>query len=322
MGLYLSQRVFQSAVVLLIMSFVVYSLIGLMPGDPIDIMLAANPEAGPEDAARLRAIYGLDRPLYIRYFSWLDAVLHGDFGYSRLFNQPVLDILMPRLWSTVTLMSVSISFAVIIALPLGIKAAQKPHGLADNFINLFCFAGISIPQFWLALLFITLFAVTLGWLPASGTGNTGNVSTSIQLSHLILPVLTLTTASIANYTRHIRSAMIEALQGEHIRTARAKGCSEFRVVWLHALQNALLPFITIIALDFGTLFGGALITETMFAWPGMGKMIYDAIMGNDFNLALIGLLFVTLMILIGNFCADLAYSFLDPRISLKDKLDG
>lgn len=319
MAQFLTSRVLQSAIILFLMSFLVYVLIGLMPGDPIDIMLAANPHASAEDAARLRAIYGLDRPLYERYGAWLGAVLSGDFGHSRLYSQPVTDVLWPRLWATLKLLGIAVPLAVLIAVPIGVYAARKPYTATDNAVNLFCFAGVSIPPFWLALLLISLFAVTLGWLPAGGTGAESGEGGFLQrLSYLVMPVMTLTVASLATYTRHVRSAMMEALRADHVRTARAKGCSERRVVWKHALRNAATPLVTIVALDFGTLFGGALITETMFAWPGMGKLIYDAIMGNDYNLALVALLFVTLMILVGNLLADAAYAALDPRVSFRE----
>jgi peptide/nickel transport system permease protein len=316
MPAYLFSRFLQAGVVLFLMSFLSYILIGLMPGDPIDIMLAANPEATAEDAARLRAVYGLDQPLLSRYWQWLSDALTGDFGYSRLFSQPVGDLLLSRMGYSLVLMGLSLLLALIIALPAGIYAAYRKDSFADRFINLTCFAGISIPPFWLALLLISLFAVTLGWLPAGGYALDEDAGIWVALQFLALPVLTLSLATIAGYTRYIRSAMIESLQQDHIRTARAKGCSEIAVILRHGLRAALPPVVTVLSLDFGTLFGGALITETVFARPGMGKLIYDAILGNDYNLALLSLLTVTVMILIGNLLADLSYAWLDPRISL------
>ena len=312
---FLLGRLIQAAFVMLIMSFVAYCLIGLMPGDPIDIMIAANPEATAEDAARLRAIYGLDQPLITRYGHWLTSALSGDFGYSRLFSQPVADLIGPRLINTLILMFSALGLAFLIALPTGIYAAYKKGTFSDRFINLFCFAGISVPSFWLALLLISYFAVTLMWLPAGGFALEG-ADLWVRFKFLLLPVLTLAIAAVAGYTRYLRASMIESLEGDYIRTARAKGCSERRVILKHALRPAMAPVITVLSLDFGRLFGGALIVETVFARPGMGKMIYDAILGNDFNLALLALLIVTLMILIGNLLADVAYAWLDPRISL------
>ncbi len=317
MTLYLFKRFIQALFVLLAMSFVCYILIGLMPGDPIDIMLAANPEATAEDAARLRAIYGLDQPLVTRYGHWLAAAMTGDFGYSRLFSQPVFDLIWPRLLNTFVLMVSALLLALLVALPAGIYAAYKKDSLSDRLINGFCFAGISIPSFWLALLLISFFAVTLMWLPAGGFA-LDDASLWVHIKFMILPVLTLAMTSVAAYTRYLRASMIESFQGDFIRTARAKGCSERRVILRHALRPALAPVVTVLSLDFGTLFGGALIVETIFARPGMGKLIFDAILGNDYNLAILSLLVVTIMILIGNLLADLSYSIIDPRVKIAE----
>ena len=312
---YVAQRSVESLLVLAVMSVVIYALIGLMPGDPIDLMISANPNLTPADAARLKALYGLDLPLYERYWNWLTAALGGDFGYSRLFSRPVLDVLPAFLGRTAILMGTSFVLSVAIAIPTGIWAATRPYSRADYVINLLSFAGISVPPFWLALLLIMLFAVGLGWLPAGGMQTVGLDSLVDKARHLALPVLALTLLSVAGVTRYVRAEMIGVLRQDYVRTARAKGVPESSVVWRHALRNALIPVVTVLALDFGALFSGALITETVFAYPGMGKLIYDAILGNDFNLALVGLLFATLLTLVGNLLADLAYAKLDPRIS-------
>ncbi len=313
---FLLARCGQAALVLLVMSFVIYSLIGLMPGDPIDVMIASNPGATPEVVAHLRAIYGLDQPILFRYSHWLLAALQGDFGFSRTHSQPVMVVLLPALWQTCKLMLTSFVVSIVLAFVLGIFAALKPGGIADAVINLFAFAGISVPVFWLALVLILVVAVDLHALPASGISTVGDGGFADQLRHLILPVTTLALANTGQFTRFVRASMIETLRMDHIRTARAKGAGEGRVVLVHALRNALIPVVTVMALSFGGLFSGALITETMFAQPGMGKMIYDAILGNDFNLALTGLLFATLVTLLSNLLADLAYAWLDPRIAL------
>ena len=316
MSRFIVRRLLQALVVLLIMSFVIYGLIGLMPGDPLDTMIASNPGATPEVVAHLRVIYGLDQPLMLRYWHWLIAALTGDFGYSRTHSQPVLEVLGPALWITTKLMLISFVLSVVLSLVLGIIAALRPNGWADTLISLLAFAGISVPVFWLALVMILVFAVQLHWLPASGTGNLGDGGLTDQIRHLAMPVITLALASTGSFIRFVRAAMIETLRMDHVRTARAKGAGERRVIMVHAFRNALIPVVTVIALSFGTLFSGALITETMFAQPGMGKMIYDAILGNDFNLALTGLLFATLVTLLSNLAADIAYGWLDPRISL------
>jgi peptide/nickel transport system permease protein len=317
MGAFVLRRVGETLVVLLVMSFVVYGLIGLMPGDPIDIMAASMPGVTPEVVAKLKAIYGLDQPLLLRYWRWLIAALQGDLGFSRTHSQPVLEVLAPALWQTCKLMLTSFVLSVAAALVLGLLSALRPGGLADSVIGLFAFAGISVPVFWLALVLILTFAVWLHWLPASGMSNVGDGGFIDQLRHLTLPVLTLALANTGQFTRYVRAAMIETLRMDFVRTAWAKGASAWRVVIVHGLRNALIPVVTIMALSFGTLFSGALVTETMFAQQGMGKMIYDSILSNDFNLALSGLLFATLVTLLSNLAADLAYGWLDPRITLK-----
>jgi peptide/nickel transport system permease protein len=308
------ERLGQSAVVLAVMSFVIFALIGLMPGDPVDLMLSADPDLTQADIEKLREIYGLDRTVVERYASWLGAALAGDLGFSRLFAQPVLDVLLPALGHTLALLGISLCLALCIGLPMGIWAAVRPYSVRDYAVNLFAFAGISIPSFWLGLMLIILFAVILGWLPAGGLGTPGLDSWSDRLIYLVLPATSLTLASVGGHTRYMRASMLETLRQDYIRTARAKGLSERRVVLGHALRNALIPVTTIIALDFGFLFSGALITETIFAYPGMGKLTFDAVMGNDFNLALVCLLLATVVTLAGNILADLAYSWLDPRI--------
>ena len=313
----IAHRLAHSVLVLLVISFAVYGLIGLMPGDPIDLMVSADPDLTPEDAKRLKALYGLDQPIISRWWHWLTAALRGDFGYSRLYATPVLEVLAPALGNTLMLLGASFLLALAIALPAGVYAAMRPFGPRDHAINVLAFAGISVPVFWFALVLIIIFAVTWGLLPASGTGAADGVSGFEQWRYLVLPVATLTIASVGGHTRFVRGAMIEAMSQDFVRTARAKGASEARVVWRHGLPNALIPVVTILALEFGTLFSGALITETIFAWPGMGKLIFDAIMGSDFNLALVALLLATAVTLAGNLAADLLYAWLDPRISYR-----
>jgi peptide/nickel transport system permease protein len=315
---FLLHRFWQSALVLVVMSFAVYSLIGLMPGDPVDLMITADPKITPEDAARLRELYGLDQPIIERYGNWLSAALRGDFGYSRLYARPVMEVLGPAIANTVTLLGLSLGLALLIALPAGIAAAYRPYSRLDYSINMAAFAGISVPPFWLALMLIIGFAVILGVLPAGGIGSAGDGGIWDNARYLVLPVVSLTIASIGGHTRYMRASMIETLRQDYIRTARAMGAGEMRVVFGHALRNAMIPVVTIIALDFGSLFSGALITETIFAWPGMGRLIFDSIMGNDFNLALVALLLATVLTLIGNFLADIAYVWLDPRVSFRE----
>jgi peptide/nickel transport system permease protein len=312
---FLATRSLGAGVTLLVKSFIIFGLIGLMPGDPLDLLIQANPEATPEDVAKLRAIYGVDQPIGDRYWAWLIQALHGNFGYSRAQHRPVLEVILPALGNTLILMGLAFVISTLIAVFLGTVAATQKGRLLDRAINLLAYAGISVPSFWLALVLIYIFAVRLGWFPAGGMPQQGEGLHGWAL-RLTLPLLALVMVEIGGLTRYARSAMLEVLGQDYIRTARAKGISTPRLLFRHALRNAMIPIATIIALGFGYLFSGALLIENMFAWRGMGRLILEAIMGNDYNLALVCLLFTTAMILVANILADLAYTWLDPRISL------
>ncbi len=307
-------RLIQMATVVIFMSFVCYVLLGLMPGDPVDLLISADPRLSAEDAARIKAIYGLDQPLLQRYLNWLGSAVQGDFGYSRLYAKPVLIVLWNALQNTLLLMGLALLVSVSIAIPAGVLAARRIHSLTDYSINMICFAGISVPPFWLALMLILLFSVILGWLPANAIP-LGEVGFLERARGLILPVVTLTMISIGGVTRYVRAALHESLQQDYIRTAFAKGLTNRQVITNHALCNSMIPVVTIISLDVGAFFSGALITEFMFGYPGMGKLLFDAVLGSDYNLALVGLLLATCVTLVANFIADIVYAVLDPRIS-------
>ncbi len=312
---FLATRSAGALITLLVKSFIIFALIGLMPGDPLDMLSQANPEATPEEISNLRHIYGVDQPLGARYWAWLVQAMHGDFGYSRMQHRPVMEIIIAGLGNTLVLMGIAFVISTVIAIFLGTIAATRRGSWMDRAINMLAYAGISVPSFWLALVLIYIFAVKLGWLPAGGMPHPGDGATG-WASHLLLPVLALVMVEIGGLTRYARAAMIEVLGQDYIRTARAKGITNKRMLFRHALRNAMIPVITIIALGFGHLFSGALLIENMFAWRGMGRLILEAIMGNDYNLALVCLLFTTAMILVANILADLAYTWLDPRIAL------
>jgi len=314
---HLGFRLLQAAFVLLVMSLLVYGLMGLMPGDPIELMAAGSPTMTPEDVARLKALYGVDQPLLERYGHWLISALSGDFGYSRLTARPVVETLIGPLGNSAGLMAAALTLALIFALPGGIWAALRQGRLPDHALNLAAFAAISLPVFWLGLLLVILFAVTLSWFPASGVETVGGGGgLNDRLWHMALPVLALATASFGHYLRYMRAAMISTLRENWVRTARAKGLSWPQVVIRHSLRNAMMPVVTVLALDIGALFSGVLVTETVFAYPGMGKLIYDAVMGNDYNLALAALLLATALTLLGSLLADILHSLLDPRVRL------
>lgn len=297
-------RLAQIVVTAAILSFCAFMLIALMPGDPIDLAIAGDPRLTSEDAARLRALHGLDQPLMARYLAWAGAVLEGRFGHSRLFAQPVAALLGPALLSSLELLGLALTLAILLGVSLGALAALRPR--AAPFVQGLALVAQAVPSFWLGILLIILFAVQLGWLPAGGEGG---------WRFLILPVATLCFAHLAAYARHAAAALNIAMAEPHIRTARAKGASERGILLRHALPNAGVPLLTIAALDAGSLVSGALITETIFARPGMGKLIYDAVMGNDFNLALLALLVVSVVTMLATLAADLAQRWLDPRIA-------
>jgi len=323
MTTYILRRILQTLAVIAILSYICFSLMTLMPGDPVELMISANPRITQEDVARLRSFYGLDQPTYIRYYHWASEILSGDLGYSRTYRVPVSEMLAPALKATFVLSVVSLIFSLCIAIPLGIYCALKPNTKFDYIVNLFNFAGISIPSFWLGIVLIIIFSVYLNWLPAGGYQTTGIVYDNIfheildKSKFLILPVVSLAVQRIGFFSRFSRSSMLEAMRNDFIRTARAKGMSENTVVWRHGFRNALIPLITITAISISSVFSGALITETLFAYPGVGRLIYTSIMSNDFNVAMIAFIISIAMVLIMNLVADLLYGVADPRISYK-----
>jgi len=309
-------RVWQTFAVMLVMSVVVFALMGAMPGDPIDMMISGNPHLTPADVIRLKTVYGVGKPWPVRWADWAVQFAQGNLGYSRLFARQVSQIILPALEHTALLAVTAMSLALAVGIPLGIVAGAKPGSRRDRVITFVSYLSLSVPTFWLGLMLIALFSVRLGWLPASGAssllspqeGGVWDVG-----RHLLLPAATLAVGGAGQYIRHMRAAMIAESTAPYLRTARAKGCSPLRVTLNHHLRNALLPIVTIAALEAGALLSGALITETVFAWPGLGRLSYDAVMGNDYNLALTALLLATFLTLAASIIADLAYGLLDPR---------
>lgn len=304
-----ASRLAQIALTLAALSFVAFLLIGLMPGDPIALAIAGDPRLTAEDALRLRALHGLDTPILDRYAAWAASVLAGEFGHSRLFARPVANLLWPALGATLLLLGVAVLLAAGAGLLLGALAATRRR--ARGAVDALAILAASAPTFWIGILLIIAFAVTLGWLPAGGQSDDGGLD---GLRFLVLPVATLAIAGLASWARHAASALTDVLSAPWIVTARARGASRHRVLWLHALPNAAPPLVTLAALDAGALVGGALVTETVFARPGMGKLLYDAVMGSDLNLALIALLLIGGVTMAATLAADLALRALDPRL--------
>lgn len=322
MTTFIIRRFIQTILVVFLLSFVSYGLMGLMPGDPLDIACQANPHCTPENLENMKHNLGLDQPVYVRYGKWLADFARGDLGYSRTYRMPVAGILGPRLVNTLYLSGLSLFLSVMIALPLGVITALKANTKFDYTLNMFAFAGISIPAFWLGLMLIIIFAVKLEWLPAGGTETIGldHNLTLMQfafdrLKYLILPTTALSLLTVAFLVRYTRAKMMETMRNDYVRTARAKGLPERRVIMMHGLRNALIPVVTVIALSISGLFSGAVITETVFAYQGAGKLIFDSIFANDYNVAMCSFIITSFLTVFMSLVADICYAYLDPRIS-------
>jgi len=270
----------------------------LAPGDPTALFV--DPSVAPEELARIRANWGLDQPIWLQYLYWLKNALRLDFGQSLTTGQPVIREIAERLPYTLALMIPTFLLTILICIPVGVISAVRKGGWFDNLFTIASFAGLAIPSFWLGLMLMLLFTVQLRWLPPIG--------------NIILPVITMTLGSLAGMTRYQRAAMLEVLNQDFIRVARAKGLPERTVIFKHALRNALLPLITIFGLSLPGLFSGAFVIETIFAWPGMGRLGVQAIFQRNYPLIMGIVIFSALLIVLGNFLADLGYALADPRI--------
>jgi peptide/nickel transport system permease protein len=316
---YLVRKTIFSIVVLFFSSIVIFGLVALGP-DPLT-ELKLNPRVTQADIERISAQYGLDKPLPIQYGIWMkDIVLHGDFGTSFKQNTSVNSIIVLRIWPTVLLMGTSLIVTVLIAIPFGIYSAIKKYSALDNAGTFLSFVGYSMPTFWLGLILQLVLGVHLtSWagyriffISGMTSANGGGIVDLLQ--HLALPVITLSVISVAEFSRFQRSAMLDVLASDYLRTARAKGLSQRLVYLKHALRNALLPTVTLVALSIGLIFGGAVVTETVFAWPGLGFLLFDSLNKGDFNVARALLLIGAALVVFCNLLADIAYSFVDPRV--------
>ncbi len=310
---YLLNRILGAVPLLIGVSIVIFAILHLAPGDPLDIY-AENPAVTQEALENIRVSLGLDKPLPEQYLRWFTSFLQGNWGYSIRTNRPAFNEALSRLPATLLLSGTAFLIALAVALPLGIVSAVRRYSAVDHLSTLFSFLGISMPIFWLALMLQLLFAVELRWLPSAGMTTVGDGSLPDRLVHLILPASVLSLAYIAGWSRYLRSSMIEVLSLDYVRTARAKGLREGRVVYRHALKNALIPVVTVIALDFAGLFSGAVITETVFAWPGLGRLFIESMNGRDYPVLLGLLMFASLMLILINLLTDLLYALLDPRV--------
>ncbi len=316
---YLIRRLFQLVPLLFFISALIYSLLYLMPGDPLYRMLEDVPNLRPQDYERLRKLYGLDDPFYVQYWKWLWQLIQLNPGYSREYGQPVIDIILPALKNTLVLTVIAVIIGKFVAILLGIFSAVRQYSIGDYILTAMTFIAYSVPAFWLGLMMIIAFSVKLGWLPTSGIINPdiapGTWDATVDwIKHLVLPVTVLATSEIIQVQRFMRSSLLEVLRQDYLTTARAKGLSERVVIGRHALKNALIPVVTIIAITMPRVIGGSTVVETVFAYPGMGRLLFTSIMGNDYVVAMTVVMIIAVAVVFCNLAADIFYGWLDPRI--------
>lgn len=311
------RRVLQSLLVLLLVSIVTFGLIHAAPGGPVTIYL--KPGLSPETIKTQMHNLGLDQPVYVQYIKWLGRMLHGDFGMTFKSPIPVSQILWPRLENTLVLMTTSWLLTLIIAIPWGIYNSTRQYGLSDNVASVVGYAGFAMPAFWFGILLQELFALKLNVLPLSDMHAIGHKELSDLIYHMVLPVLTLTLISLAGYLKYARAAMLEVLGQDYVRTARAKGVPERKVIFVHALRNALIPIITILGLDLPIVVVGAALTESIFNWPGMGRLFVDMAVAREYSVLMAVTIVTAVVVVLGNLVADILYALVDPRVTLGQK---
>ena len=315
---YLIRRVLQMIPILLGISVVVFALLAAAPGDQVDLLVSGVPNITPDDVARLKHAYGLDEPPHVRYVKWLDRAVHGDFGWSRTYREPVAKLVLDRLGNTVSLAAGALVLALAVAIPVGIYSALHQYSTLDYGATLFTFFGISVPVFWFGIMLIYLFGVNWHLLPPGGINSPG-VPSGLpmlidRLQYLPLPTLALGLVFMASFTRYTRSSMLEVVRQDFVRTARAKGLPGRVVIRRHALRNALIPLVTVLGVAIPGVLAGAPLTETVFSWPGVGKLLVDSTLGGDYAVAQGIIMFISVMVIFANLLVDVAYGVLDPRI--------
>ncbi|WP_038057568.1 ABC transporter permease [Thermodesulfobacterium hydrogeniphilum] len=324
---FLLKRFFSFLITLFGMTVISFSIIHLAPGGPLSPLTEFNPKISPEYREKLVKMYGLDKPLYIQYWNWLKGIIKLDFGRSFSLDQrPVWDKIKERLPITIFINVISLVLILLIAIPLGVYSAVKAESIFDKAVTVVTFIGYAMPSFWLAIILMMIFGVKLHWLPVSGLHSTIGYEemTTLQkiwdwTKHLICPLFVATFGGLAGVLRYVRNSMVEVLKADFILFARAKGLPEKVVIYKHALRNALLPLITILGLSLPGLIGGSVIFESIFGIPGVGQLMWQAVMARDYPVIMANLFLISLLTLLGNFLADLGYALADPRIRLNHK---
>jgi peptide/nickel transport system permease protein len=316
---YLIRRLLIAIPSLLGISVVLFTVLALAPGDPFE-ELATNPAIPPEVRANLRASLGMDDPIHLRYVSWLTAMLRGEWGFSFVSRSPVADLILQRLPTTLVVIGSSQLLALAIALPVGIYAATRPYSVFDQIANTLAFVGFSLPTFFTGLLFILLFSITLGWLPFVYRTDISASGWQWWWEHIrqsIMPVAVLGLFQGAAWTRYVRSAVLDVIRLDHVTTARAKGLPERRITMRHVVRNAMIPVVTLVALQMPAVFGGAIVTEQIFRVPGIGSLLIGAILANDTPVIMAVTFVFACLVVFFNLVADILYGWLDPRISYR-----
>lgn len=314
----LARRLALSFAILIGISMLLFVLLQLMPGDPAEMMIDPLNFSGnwEEAVARRRAELGLDQPIYVQYVNWLGEIFQGNLGYSYTNGRPVGELLLDRLGPTARLTGTALALALLVGIPVGVVAAMRRNTAVDYGATVVSMLAISVPSFFVALIAIYVVSLQLGWLPTAGINSPGRSGFVDSLRHLILPASILGFALAGPYVRYARAAMLEVLSQDYLTTARSKGLPKVRVIGRHALHNALIPLVTVVAVQVPTLLAGAVVIEQIFSWPGMGRLALDAVRARDYPVLLGFVLFIAILVLLCNLIADLAYAAIDPRIRL------
>ncbi len=322
MSVFIIRRLLQSVIVVAVMSLIVFVGVNVV-GDPVDMLI--NPEADQAEIQRVISDLGLDRPLHEQYLFFVGNALEGDLGKSFIFGESALKLIVQRIPATFELALSALFLAVVIGVPLGVYAGMRPTAVSSRTIMAGSILGFSLPTFWVGLMMIMVFAVMLGWLPSTGRGDTVEIFgievsflTADGLSHLLMPALNLALLKISLVIRLARAGTREAMHQDYVKFARAKGLSESRVILVHVMKNIMIPVVTVLGLEFGSLIAFSVVTETVFAWPGMGKLLIDSLHNLDRPIIVAYLMIIVLIFVIINLIVDVLYSVLDPRVRIKD----
>lgn len=319
MGKYIVGRILNMIPTLLIVAIIVFLITRLLPGNPAAVML--GPQASAADIKALTEELGLNQPLYIQFLDYIGNLLQGNLGNSLTYNKPVIDLILERFPNTVILAVCALIISIVIGVPAGIIAARKQNSIFDYLFTTFSLIGVSMPIFWLGIMLVLFFSVNLGWFPATGMGSM-EAGAGDFFSHLILPSIALATIPTAQFARITRSSMLEVISQDYVKTARSKGLSEFIVICKHAFKNALTPLLTVLGLQVSSMLGGAVLTETIFSWPGIGLLIIDAIGKRDFVVVQNMVIFIALIYVVVNLVVDILYKVVNPRIKYSSNKGG